>query len=105
MKLGGLIPGGGWGYGTDLIKIFKITSAVDFNAVYMPEWAQLTKAQQRAVGQKGWTEATWQAGWYPIIDGKNDYTASKNDTPIVAGAGFLAQSATTGATITQPSAL
>ena len=99
------IPGNGWANGSDKIKILTTDATLDFDAVYMPTWADLTAAQKRAVQQKGRTEANWVAGWYPIVNGSNDYTADVNSTPIVAGAGFLARSSTTGATITQPSAL
>ena len=94
------VPGNGWGYGTDLIKVFKTTSAVDFNAVYYT-WDSLTKKQQ-----KGRDKETFIEGWYKTTDEGVDLDNDcVNSTPIVAGAGFLAQSATTGATITQPSAL
>ena len=105
MTLKDLVPGGEWGNGSDKIKILTKDATLDFDAVYMPAWADLTAAQKRAVQQKGRTEANWVAGWYPIVNGSNDYTADVNSTPIVAGAGFLARSSTTGATITQPSAL
>ena len=98
------VPGNGWAYGSDSIKILTKAATLDFDAVYLPEWASLTKAQQRAATSAGRAEGNWEAGWY-VYTTKPDYTACKNDYPIVAGAGFLAYSTTTGATITQPSAL
>ena len=94
------VPGNGWGYGNDLIKILTKDATLDFNAVYYT-WDSLTKKQQ-----KGRDKETFVEGWYKIVGDDVDLDKGcKNDTPIPAGSGFLAQSMTTGATITQPSAL
>ena len=100
MKLGELIPGGPWGYGTDLIKLLTKDATLDFDAVYVT-WDSLPPKQQ-----KKYAKETFVNGWYKLSGSAADIEGgSINDTTIPAGSGFLAQSSTTGATITQPSAL
>lgn len=96
MKVGDLVPGGAWTMGkTDKIKIFKDTSAVDFQAVYVD--ATMAASLAKKLGR------TPDVGWYKDTD--TTFTTVVNDTPVPAGLGMMAYTSKAGAYIEIPSAL